>query len=565
MMRAPDLYRPVAGSLASDGCVGNVVKQSQKFVNWPQQGVANSPPSLSLEILDQPGVISKDPKQQSQQFPHDQLSIHQSSGCMNLDFDVQDSSQDCSCSINSIDLHSSGSIIIQQQHPSSVPIQAHYTSFQFDPIPQSSKQHQQPQNSSHIDVNLAQSHHIISPQDNIDGTQTDHKKVLQAELPVRDARAQVTGALPAHSHHNPNQHRQQSLQRHQTFQMAPPPAPFLGQSIYTATSDTITDTSLGRKNDIQVGKFYHRAKPDASPSFADPPSKPNLLPACTTQNQHQHRHPSHHFTHHLHHFNSEPNQGSTFQQQQLNYRNTIARIPSSDQDRSVMTLSKPPCRAKVNQRQMSVAFKMGPRVKSLDCPEYERFNRPDQACSREMPSMTNLRPKDPNLVSKGRSSSHVRGTQGNSIKNTHLNGDKSVTKTTVPPLSSVGANNSVNNSSANDAQVVMASHQQQQRKSNSNNASNSSNNMNNNPNITGLPFQTPQEMSQNFSFTNQQTALHHQSGSLRSPFSPIAGTPVVTSHRTRNSWMRISSIICIPVGMIIVVFIVVSPLFHYMM
>jgi len=41
--------------------------------------------------------------------------------------------------------------------------------------------------------------------------------------------------------------------------------------------------------------------------------------------------------------------------------------------------------------------------------------------------------------------------------------------------------------------------------------------------------------------------------------------PAITSHRTNSPWMRISSIILTPVGIVIVLFIVVSPLLHYLM
>lgn len=41
--------------------------------------------------------------------------------------------------------------------------------------------------------------------------------------------------------------------------------------------------------------------------------------------------------------------------------------------------------------------------------------------------------------------------------------------------------------------------------------------------------------------------------------------PMPSSHRTHSSWMRISSIILTPVGILIVLFIVISPLLHYLM
>lgn len=41
--------------------------------------------------------------------------------------------------------------------------------------------------------------------------------------------------------------------------------------------------------------------------------------------------------------------------------------------------------------------------------------------------------------------------------------------------------------------------------------------------------------------------------------------PPITSHRTNSPWMRISSIILTPIGIVIILFIVVSPLLHYLM
>lgn len=41
--------------------------------------------------------------------------------------------------------------------------------------------------------------------------------------------------------------------------------------------------------------------------------------------------------------------------------------------------------------------------------------------------------------------------------------------------------------------------------------------------------------------------------------------PAITSHRTNSPWMRISSIILTPIGIVIILFIVVSPLLHYLM
>ena len=41
--------------------------------------------------------------------------------------------------------------------------------------------------------------------------------------------------------------------------------------------------------------------------------------------------------------------------------------------------------------------------------------------------------------------------------------------------------------------------------------------------------------------------------------------PAITSHRTNSPWMRMTSIVMTPVGIVIVMFIVVSPLLHYLM
>jgi len=57
-----------------------------------------------------------------------------------------------------------------------------------------------------------------------------------------------------------------------------------------------------------------------------------------------------------------------------------------------------------------------------------------------------------------------------------------------------------------------------------------------------------------------------------SPFESLAAgapsrpaPPVVSSHRTNSPWMRLSSIILTPIGLVIIMFIVVSPLLHYLM
>lgn len=52
--------------------------------------------------------------------------------------------------------------------------------------------------------------------------------------------------------------------------------------------------------------------------------------------------------------------------------------------------------------------------------------------------------------------------------------------------------------------------------------------------------------------------------SLAAPVTPIS-LPAVISHRTNSPWMRISSIILTPIGIVIILFIVVSPLLHYLM
>lgn len=57
------------------------------------------------------------------------------------------------------------------------------------------------------------------------------------------------------------------------------------------------------------------------------------------------------------------------------------------------------------------------------------------------------------------------------------------------------------------------------------------------------------------------SALLPPMGSPLPPMPPLA----ITSHRTNSPWMRISSIILTPIGIIIVLFIVVSPLLHYLM
>lgn len=51
---------------------------------------------------------------------------------------------------------------------------------------------------------------------------------------------------------------------------------------------------------------------------------------------------------------------------------------------------------------------------------------------------------------------------------------------------------------------------------------------------------------------------------LAAPIPPIS-IPAITSHRTNSPWMRISSIILTPIGIVIILFIVVSPLLHYLM
>lgn len=52
---------------------------------------------------------------------------------------------------------------------------------------------------------------------------------------------------------------------------------------------------------------------------------------------------------------------------------------------------------------------------------------------------------------------------------------------------------------------------------------------------------------------------------LTTTFDGVCSLPAITSHRTNSPWMRISSIILAPIGLIIILFIVVSPLLHYLM
>lgn len=60
----------------------------------------------------------------------------------------------------------------------------------------------------------------------------------------------------------------------------------------------------------------------------------------------------------------------------------------------------------------------------------------------------------------------------------------------------------------------------------------------------------------------------HQLFANASPFEAVAfcpPVPIITSHRTNSPWMRLSSIILTPIGLVIILFIVVSPLLHYLM
>ena len=82
---------------------------------------------------------------------------------------------------------------------------------------------------------------------------------------------------------------------------------------------------------------------------------------------------------------------------------------------------------------------------------------------------------------------------------------------------------------------------------------------------TQFDFRTPSALSDAGSAGPLGARYHLFSGI--SPFDAVAFCPPARrlTHRTNSPWMRLSSIILMPIGLVIILFIVVSPLLHYLM
>lgn len=476
---------------------------------------------------------------------------------------------------------------------------------------------------------------------------------------------------------SPQQHQQpHQIHRYQSFNRAdlaiPRPALLLRQSTYTATSDTFTDRSYEDQNQGPPGRAFEattrpllvETSPYRKGQFSAPLEPTSTFIVETPDHDHRtFRYPSHQSQQTL---IQQPQSFSQSQaiirqnplkvrdndpatnsnrlhhqpHQQLAYRNTIARIPNSNDQSSGSgpniglngEFNNPSNSShrrshhhKLSHRQTMVAFKMGPRTNSgqttgvmnnnITPATTTGFNEPnlhypfkdgDKQQQTIAPNPTNL--QTPTSLANFSTNNDVDITMAspinNDIQHSHhqhtIQGDKTsasyssnniaiskpptghrrphrnkskvnTNDTNVGPKVTTNNNNSpylqsspfpIQNQS-NDRQEKLEQLSNQQHQNQNHNQITTSQMLN----IQSTPSSMHNINANIINGTSANTAIATNTGGLSqyagSPFPPYGRPMIRTSHRTHSSWMRISSIICIPVGMIIVIFIVASPLLHY--